>query len=103
MGGDENSLGAYQCKKKKNKNYDYLVCKGGQLCCADCQCSHVSVKYSTVRCKKALHGILYCRINGVLVQGSFEGNERGVALQRDVQEMIEAEVLVEEVDVNVTE
>ena len=48
MGWDVNLLGTYQCQKKKNKNYYYLVHKSDQLCCADCQCSCVSIKCSTV-------------------------------------------------------
>jgi hypothetical protein len=58
MGWDENPICEHQCKKKKNKNYYYLVHKGDQLCCADCQCSRVSIKCSTVRCK--MHCVENC-------------------------------------------
>ena len=48
---DNNPLKAYECKKKKNKNYYYLVAKDNQLVCAGCKSSRVNKSCSMVRCK----------------------------------------------------
>jgi hypothetical protein len=49
---DKNPLKAYECKKKKNQNYYYLVAKDNELVCAGCRSSRVNKSCSMVRCKK---------------------------------------------------
>ena len=54
-----NPLKPYDCRKKKNQNYYYLVAKDNKLLvCADCGSSHVNKSCSTVRCKKCC--VEYC-------------------------------------------
>ena len=48
---DNNPLKAYECRKKKNQNYYYLVAKDNQLVCAGCKSSRVNKSCSMVRCK----------------------------------------------------
>ena len=46
------------CKKKKNKNYYFLVAKDNELVCADCRSSRVNKACSMIRCKKCC--VQYC-------------------------------------------
>ena len=54
-----NPLKAYECKKKKNKNYYFLVAKDNELVCADCCSCRVNKACSMIRCKKCC--VQYCQ------------------------------------------
>eukprot|EP00956_Cyclotella_meneghiniana_P027530 scaffold61920_cov23-Cyclotella_meneghiniana.AAC.1 len=83
---DNNPLKAYDCKKKKSKNYYFLVAKDNALVCVDCRSSR---ERETCKCKDHLKG-MKVRKQKVLEELA----EAGILDEVDMEEMIEEEMII---------
>ena len=93
---DNNPLKSYDCKKKKNKNYYYLVAKDSDRICADCRSGRVNKDCSTVRCKKCC--IDYCLEEKKSCKCKDHRKGMKEKKKRDLEELAEAGIL-DEVDI----
>jgi hypothetical protein len=93
---EENPLKDFDCKKKRKQNCYYLVGKEQNVdSCVDCHSCRVSKKCSTSRCKKCC--VKHC-VNESL---KCKCKDHAKSVQNELAKLVEAEVLVDGVDVDV--
>jgi hypothetical protein len=87
----------FDCKKKKNKNCFMFVSKHDKVACTACKKGRVNKTCSNSMCKK-------CCVNHALNNSTkCKCKEHYKAMQKEQQKLVDAELLVDGVDVNVEE